>query len=159
LFIVVFVVVAVIAIYIFSKKIKNTMFLKHLKDAFGVLSTWNKAIVCKILLYSILRYLIFIVQFWLLLKIFNIHIYFFHVYTGLGVVYLVMTFLPIITFAEPAVRCGLSVVFFSIYTSNEAGIMMVALLLWICNVAVPALAGSVWLNFYKRKSEENFTSH
>lgn len=138
-------------LYLHRKKIKQTPFYINVKNIFQVLSSWNFGIISKILLFAVCRYIVFILQFWLLLKLFLAPISFFEVYQGIGVMYLVMALLPVITLAEPAVRCGLSVVLLGVFSPNESGIMAASLVLWCLNLALPALLGTLWLNFYKQK--------
>jgi len=135
--------------FLFYSKIKKVNFFKRFVSSFEVIKSWNYRTISKLLIFSILRYIIFVIQFWLLLIVFQTPISFVNVYSGIGVMYLIMALLPILTIAEPAVRCELSVYLLSIYNPCEAGIMAAALVLWTVNVAIPAVIGSIWLNFYK----------
>lgn len=119
-----------------------------------VISTWDSRLAIKVWLLSLFRYLIFIIQFWLLLKTFNAPISMLEVYIGIGSMYLVMALLPILTFAEPAVRSSLSVLFLSVYQPNEIGIISASLSMWVINLVIPSLLGTVILNLPKNKNHD-----
>ncbi|MDY0282261.1 MAG: hypothetical protein RBR35_17070, partial [Salinivirgaceae bacterium] len=88
-------------------------------------------------------------QYWILLHFFNAPIPIFELYSGLGIMYLTMALLPILTFAEPAVRTALSLLFLGVFTTNEAGIISASIALWIINLVIPSLIGSILLNTQK----------
>jgi uncharacterized membrane protein YbhN (UPF0104 family) len=142
------VLIAVSYYYIRRTGKTKTEVIEHIK---AYLRTWSFSLILKLWMLSLLRYLVFIVQFWILLKMFQTPISFFDVYCGIGIMYLVMAIIPILTFAEPAVRSTLSVLFLTVYNTNEMGIISASLALWVVNLAIPALIGSVLLNSIKTK--------
>ena len=97
----------------------------------------------RILLLSFLRYGVFILQYILLLSVMNIGINFTMCFWLLTVFYLLMAMAPTIGFTELPVRATASVALFSLYSSNILGIQAAALSIWLINLVMPAIIGSV----------------
>jgi hypothetical protein len=56
---------------------------------------------------------------------------------------LVMTIVPSIALAELGVRGKVSIALFSLLTNNTLGVIATAASIWLINLIVPALAGSL----------------
>ena len=97
----------------------------------------------RILLLSFLRYSVFILQYILLLSVMNIGIEFILCFWLLTVFYLLMAMAPTIGFTELPVRATASVALFSLYSSNILGIQAAALSIWLINLVLPAIVGSL----------------
>ena len=97
----------------------------------------------RILLLSFLRYGVFILQYILLLSVMNIGINFILCFWLLTVFYLLMAMAPTIGFTELPVRATASVALFSLYSSNVLGIQAAALGIWLINLVLPAIMGSL----------------
>ena len=97
----------------------------------------------RILLLSFLRYSVFILQYILLLSVMNIGINFIMCFWLLTVFYLLMAIAPTIGFTELPVRATASVALFSLYSSNILGIQAAALSIWLINLVLPAIVGSL----------------
>ncbi len=113
--------------------------------------TWNLSLIFQLWALSLLRYLIFMIQFWILLGICLAPVSLWETYVGIGIMYLVMALIPVLTLAEPAVRSTLCVVFLGVYSGNEAGLICASIIIWVINLAVPALVGALLLNSFKTK--------
>jgi uncharacterized membrane protein YbhN (UPF0104 family) len=118
-----------------------------------------------VLLISALRYVVFSFQFYLLLKAFFVPINYYSAIVLIGLVYLMMTIIPTIALTELGVRGSVSLFIFTLYLNStglwtdDAGIGIVSAtsLLWLINLAVPALLGVIFvysLRFF-RKSNGN----
>ena len=97
----------------------------------------------RILFLSILRYGVFILQYILLLSVMNIGINFILCFWLLTIFYLLMAIAPTIGFTELPVRATASVALFSLYSSNVLGIQAAALSIWLINLVLPAIMGSL----------------
>lgn len=98
-----------------------------------------------ILILSILRYSIFTLQFYLLLRYFDITLDFTQTYISIGLIYLVATLIPTTTLVEIGIRGSLAIFFIGLFTSNIIGIVLSTFLLWIINLAIPSIFGSFFL--------------
>jgi len=130
--------------------IKNyDSFINH----FQSISTTNLAI---ILFYSTIRYCVFLLQFFLILKVFSINISFQHSCIAVGIVYLITTLIPTTTLAELGIRCSSSVYFIGIYDNRPLLIITASLFVWIINLSFPVLIGSLfYLPTRKTSKSEN----
>lgn len=97
----------------------------------------------RILYLSFLRYGVFILQYILLLSVMNIGINFIVCFWLLTIFYLIMAMAPTIGFTELPVRASASVALFSLYSDNIMGIQAAALSIWLINLVLPAIVGSV----------------
>ena len=97
----------------------------------------------RILLLSLLRYGVFILQYLLLLQVMGIEIDSLVSFCLLTVFYLIMAMAPTIGFAELPVRATASVELFKLFTPNIVGIQAAALGIWLINLVLPAVIGSI----------------
>jgi hypothetical protein len=113
--------------------------VKHIK----VLDEFSSRQLGMILFLSFLRYLVFVLQYVLLLKIMHIDIEGLLCFWLVTVFYLVMAIAPTIGFVELPVRVRASWEIFRFYSFNELGIGTAALGIWLINLVVPAVIGSL----------------
>jgi hypothetical protein len=123
-----------------------TLFGNHFK-------TCTKFDFFTILVYSGIRYCIFLLQFFLILQVFSIEISFSHSCIAVSMIYFVTTLIPTTTLAELGVRCSSSVYFIGLYCNKPLLIVVASMVLWLINVSVPAIIGSVfYLPGFKKKT-------
>jgi hypothetical protein len=99
----------------------------------------------KVLVLSICRYLVFSSQLVLLLIFCGIHAATFQLFLLCTVFFLVMWFLPSFALTELGVRGSIAVMLFQNVSDNISGALLAVVLLWIINVALPALIGCVYV--------------
>lgn len=120
-------------------------FLEKQREKFKYLKIAAKKDLFHLLILSIFRYFVFILQFYLICRVFMLEISFLQVLTGSANVYFLMSMLPVFTLGEPALRASLTGIFFSVFTLNISGIISASVLLWIINVLFVALTGAILL--------------
>ncbi|MFI5151069.1 MAG: lysylphosphatidylglycerol synthase domain-containing protein [Bacteroidia bacterium] len=98
-----------------------------------------------IFLISGLRYLVFSFQFYLLLCCFGVGLSPLCAYIGITMTFFSSTVIPTMAFSEILVRGGTSLAFVGIFSDNDIGILSASLVLWIINIALPAMAGSIFV--------------
>jgi MFS family permease len=99
----------------------------------------------KVLLLSFLRYCVFIIQYSLLLQVFEVNIGWWHACWLTTVMFLVMAIVPTIALAELGLRGKISILLFGLFSNNTLGIVLTATGIWLINLVVPALAGSLFI--------------
>ncbi|MEJ7680416.1 MAG: lysylphosphatidylglycerol synthase domain-containing protein [Segetibacter sp.] len=99
----------------------------------------------KVLLISFLRYMVFVIQYLLLLQVFKVDIGWWNAFWLIAVMFLVLAIIPTIALAELGVRGKISIFLFSVFSSNTIGIVLTATTIWLINLVVPALAGSLFI--------------
>ncbi|MCK9616605.1 MAG: lysylphosphatidylglycerol synthase domain-containing protein [Lentimicrobiaceae bacterium] len=123
--------------------------MKHLH----VFASFSTKELSKILLYSAIRYFIFSMQFYLLLQMFAIPVSFCSALLLISVIYLIMASIPTIALTELGVRGSVALFIFDFYftqvgtaaTASDPGIFAASTLLWLINIALPALVGTFFV--------------
>lgn len=114
-------------------------FVKHIK----VLDVFSGKQLLRILFLSFSRYMIFILQYVLLLNVMEVDVSIILCFWLLTIFYLIMAVAPTIGFLELPVRAAASVELFKIYSINILGIQAAALGIWLINLVIPAIIGSL----------------
>ena len=127
---------------------------RHYADVFQY---HNSGTLAKVFLASLFRYAIFTFQFYLLLQVFNIDVSYANAMMMVSMTYFVMTAIPTFAITELGVRGSVSVYFLGMLSADAVGIFTASAMLWLINLAIPALIGVVFifqLRFF-RKSDGN----
>jgi hypothetical protein len=97
-------------------------------------------------LLSSFRYLVFLIQFVCMLKAFNVQIPIWQLCTLISTYYLIMAVIPSITMAELGIRGHVALgLLAGVQAGNEVGITLATTIIFIINILVPALLGSVFV--------------
>ncbi len=118
-------------------------FMKNFTAHIILLNTFSRKQLLRILFLSFLRYMVFILQYVLLLKVLQVDIPFFTCLMLLTVFYLVMAIAPTIGFTELPLRVAAGLGILQLYSSNSVGIQAASLGIWLINLALPAVTGSL----------------
>jgi hypothetical protein len=94
---------------------------------------------------SAARYLVFSIQFLLLLYGFGVYLPIGAACLSIPLVFFATTVIPTFALSEIGIRGTASLLFLGLYANDPAGILGASFLLWIINVAFPALAGAVFV--------------
>ncbi|MEO5944032.1 MAG: lysylphosphatidylglycerol synthase transmembrane domain-containing protein [Ferruginibacter sp.] len=125
------------------KMVSKIKRLHKLNRYLELLSSFSRKQLLRILFLSFLRYMVFILQYVLLLKVMQVDIANVLCFWLLSVFYLLMAIAPTIGFTELPVRAAVSVQVLQLYSSNIIGIQAASLVIWIINLVIPAIAGSL----------------
>ncbi len=143
--------IAMVSIFLFL----NISFLETFFDRFKVLKKYHPYIelfsfytateLTRVLFISLLRFFVFTLQFYLLLKLFGITLPYLDAMIMITIIFYVMTLVPTFFLTELAVRGSVAITFLGALTSNETGIVSSTISLWLINLALPALIGSIFV--------------
>ncbi len=137
-------------------------FKEKTKEYFEIFSLYKKKELLMILTFSFLRYFLYTFQFVLLIWAFNIPLNYLEAMIPISLTYLLMMVIPFITITEIAVRGSVSILVFekwltlnNISTSYGMMVFSASSLLWIFNIAIPAVFGLFLIHRFKffRKNE------
>ncbi|HEY4934953.1 MAG TPA: lysylphosphatidylglycerol synthase domain-containing protein [Puia sp.] len=118
--------------------------LKKNKKSFSIPQNFSFPILITILIISLIRYLVFVLQYFLLFSLFGIPLMGMQVFTGVSVMFVLMAIVPTLTFlTDLGFRWAAGIQIFQVFTSNTAGILAVSLGIWLINLIIPALVGSL----------------
>ena len=126
------------------KYLLKIKFLQKFKDKILFFAEYKTKELFEIFLYSLLRYFIFITQFYLLLQFFSVDISIFQAFISISATYLLTTLIPAIVILDLGIRGSVSVFFIGIFSCNISGILLAAISIWFINLVIPAIIGS-WL--------------
>jgi len=91
--------------------------------------------------WSLLRYVIFAHQFYVLLDVFEIQINYFIAMAVISMVYLMASILPIFSIADGLVKGSLALTIFGAVGFAAPSILAIVFLMWVSNTMLPALLG------------------
>ncbi len=100
-----------------------------------------------VLLYSLTRYLVFCIQFYILLIFFGVHIPFLESMMLIFVMFFIQTISPTTGLTELVVRGGTTLFLFQRFTDNTTAVLFASYGIWIINLLIPALIGAIILGF------------
>jgi hypothetical protein len=105
------------------------------------------------LLLSLLRYVIFFSQFFILLLAFKVQVSFLEAFSGISLSYIFLFSVPGIPIAEHGLRGSLALYFIGQYSNNDIGILSASIGLWMINLAIPSIIGGFFIIKSKTKLE------
>ena len=118
--------------------------LKKNQKSFSLPENFHFPALAGILLISSIRYGVFILQYYLLFSLFGIPLIAGQVFTGVSVMFVLMAVVPTLTFlTDLGFRWLAGIQIFQVFTVNTAGILAVSLGVWLINLIIPALVGSL----------------
>lgn len=98
---------------------------------------------------SLTRYLTFSFQFWLALIIFGTVLPPVEALQYISLIFLVITVVPSFALSDLTMRGSVALYFLAPMSGNSAGILAATTLVWLINLALPALAGSISVYYFK----------
>lgn len=107
------------------------------------------------LLFSLLRYVVFLVQYLLLGYFFDMQLTIFQLGVTVSVFFLIMAVIPTFAIAELGIKGKVALLLMGIYSRNKAGIIFSTAGIWFINLVIPAVIGSLLIlglrKFYSLK--------
>ncbi len=131
--------------------IKKIPLINKFFRVFDKLIQIEKLLLTKLLLYSICRYVVFVVQYLLVLLLFGISSLHIDFVSIVALFLLAITIIPSIAFAELGIRGQLSILFFGWLTTNTVAIVLSAVFIWLINKVIPAIIGTIFTVSIKLK--------
>lgn len=128
---------------------------KLLNKQVHVLSLYDSSILNIVLTLSHLRYLIYCTQYVLILYFLGIELSVLAAFSGVAVIYLLQSGIPLPPMLSVVARGELAIVIWSLFTANMGGILVATFGLWVINLVIPALLGLlIVLNVNHLKSSQ-----
>jgi hypothetical protein len=109
-----------------------------------------------ILAFSAFRYLIFIFQYILAFRLFEVNVNLFQLVAVMTLVFAALAIIPSIVLLELGIRGQVSLKLVGLFTANSLGILFTSLTIWFINLVIPALAGSLLMlsvKVFKKRNE------
>ncbi len=128
------------------KKLKKFSFLARRKHIFTYLQNFSRKKLAIVYGLGMFKFIIFSSQFFLLIRLFGSDINILNAFSGISLTYLIITFSPFSSIADLGIRGSVTAFAFSIFSNNTGGIVIASMALWIINLGIPALIGSILFN-------------
>lgn len=100
-------------------------------------------ILLRIFSLSFVRYIIFMSQYILMIRLLQVDVTVWQAFWLISVVFLVLAVVPTIALAEIGIRGKVSMEIFGLFSINNIGVLIASVGIWAINLAIPALLGSL----------------
>lgn len=136
-----FFILGVLVLPLIAKHTKS----QHLQTYFSGLINYSIKDISVITAWSLLRFAVFSLQLFLMLRFFGVELTVVQALTSIPVTYLLITFTPSFAFSEAIIRGSWAVFVIGTFATNTPGILMAGVGLWFINVIIPVIAGNILL--------------
>lgn len=109
----------------------------------AVLDKFETASLLRLLSLSVTRYIIFTAQYLLLTDVFLVNVNWWQGFWLISVMFLILAVIPTFALAELGIRGKVAIFLLGNYSTNYAGILSCTIGIWIINLVIPALMGSL----------------
>lgn len=109
------------------------------------LAHFDRTLLIQVLLLSLARYLVFVVQYIFVFYLFDVAVPVEQVAAVMSVVFLAMAIVPSIALVEVGLRGEISIRLMGIFSANILGIGFTSVAVWLMNLVLPAIVGSLLL--------------
>lgn len=120
-------------------------FMQRYKRFFEVFSRYNKSELLRIMIFCISRYLIFTTQYYLVIHLLVPGIRDLDIIMIVFILYFVQSVIPSIDLFDIGLRIGTAGYFFAFVTDQDLAIMASIAFIWLLNLIIPAILGSVFV--------------
>jgi hypothetical protein len=137
---------------LFERWIKNKSYLYLIES----LRSFNVQLLFRLLLLSFLRYLVFLIQYYLLFSLFDVELPVVIIWSVVSVLFLILAVVPSIALIEIGLRGEVSLQLMGMFTANTLGVSLASVSIWFINLVLPAIVGSILflgIKVFKRKNE------
>ena len=125
--------------------------IKQYSWVIEALEDFNATLLLQLLSLSAVRFFVFIVQYYLLFRLFDVDVSIGQCWSAVSVSFLVMAIIPTIAlFTDLGLRGKVSLKLLGLFSNNSLGIGLTAVSIWFINLVIPALAGSLLILGIKR---------
>ena len=119
---------------------------------------FDATLLIRLLSLSLLRFIVFIVQYYLLFCLFDVQILWWQAFWSVSVSFLIMAVIPTFAIAELGLRGKIGLTLTGLFSANATGIFFATAGIWFINLIIPAIAGSLLIlsikKIYRDKDEK-----
>jgi uncharacterized membrane protein YbhN (UPF0104 family) len=125
--------------------LNNIKYLRRFQKFFRVLSRYHFKELMRVFSYSALRFFVFTSQYCLLIGLLIPEISIFKTSMMVFILFFIQSALPSLDLLDVGVRTMTATYFFSFITKNDVAIMAATASIWLINLIIPAVLGSVFV--------------
>ena len=142
---------ALILLFYFNIKIVSRILLKWEKNKYvkkalvhlQVLEKYETILLFKVLVWALIRYGIYFIQYYFILKFFGLDIDLLYGFVGIGTIFLVQTSLPLPPIIGFVARGEIALLVWSSTNFQDLSILGASYTLWFLNLIIPSIIGSI----------------
>lgn len=123
--------------------------LKKVRQYLKVFTYYHSDQLTELLILSLSRFLVFSIQYVLILKAFGIETTYLTTTFYVVLIFFIQSVIPSVALADLGIRGAVAVYIFSFVGENQLAVLVSSLVLWIVNIIIPAVTGSVLLVFQR----------
>ncbi|PTM09977.1 MAG: hypothetical protein DA407_04585 [Bacteroidetes bacterium] len=135
-----------------AKQSKFTIKGFSVKKVIDFISNIPKNVHLKNALYSIVKYLIFSFQFYILLQLFGVDVSYFNAMVVITTMYLAASIIPSVFIFDVVIKGSVALFVFEIVGVNDLTILSIIALMWILNFVIPSIIGSFFVIRFNAKN-------
>lgn len=114
------------------------------------LEDFDATLLLRLLSLSLLRFLVFTLQYYLLFRLFDVEVLWWQAFWSVSVSFLVMAVIPTFAIAELGLRGKVALIFIGLFSTNKAGIIFTTTGIWFINLIIPAITGIILILTVKK---------
>jgi hypothetical protein len=122
------------------------------------LEDFDAGLLFRLLLLSALRFVVFIVQYFLLFHLFAVEISWWNCLWSVSITFFVLAVIPSFAIADIGLRGEVGIKLTGLFAANQLGILFTTITIWFVNLIVPAIIGSLLIlgikKLYTNKEEK-----
>lgn len=122
------------------------------------LENFDATLLLKLLSLSLLRFIVFIIQYYLLFRLFDVSILWWQSFWTVSISFLVLAVIPSFAIADVGLRGKVGIKIVGLFAANELGIFFSTITIWFINLIIPAIIGSLLIvgikKIYTGKNEQ-----
>jgi Lysylphosphatidylglycerol synthase TM region len=142
-----------------ARWIARIPFLKKYSYLVEAVGQFDTAVLIRMLSLSVIRFSVFILQYYLLYIFFDVQIGWWAACWTVSVSFLVMAIIPTFAIAELGLKGKVALLVTGLFSTNKAGIFFATASIWFINLVIPAILGSILIlglrKFYKKKVQSS----
>ena len=128
-----------------SKFILRKKFLTRFSKYSIVFSFYSNKDLLLVLSLSLFRYIVFSLQYFLLFFVFDVGLNYFEAIILIPTMFFLVSIIPSIAITDISVRSSVALLLFGLATDNIFAILSTTFLIWIINLIIPALIGTIFI--------------
>ncbi|TDX00153.1 lysylphosphatidylglycerol synthase domain-containing protein [Dinghuibacter silviterrae] len=117
--------------------------LRRIKPYIAVLDHYEWPLLLQMVLLSAVRFTVFVTQYFLMFRLLDVQVTWWQGFWAVSVLMLVLAVIPTITLTEPIIRGEAAIALLGLFNNNYLGVWAASFVIWIINLIIPALLGSL----------------
>jgi hypothetical protein len=136
--------------------LSRNKFFEYLKKYLGILENYTLLELKKLFIIATSRYIIFSIQFVLMLKVFQVNVPIYVLLVGVGIIFLTKTLISILNaLGDLSIRELTSIYYFGFFGANIIAVSSATFMIWMVNILLPIMIGSVFILQLKLTQKRN----